>query len=386
MPAIDYKKGISPMSDIANRVINGKRQSRTTYISLITTPRNASWAADRAVKGMGYPLAQFTLPFNRDFFRVNVGGQFKFSYSKWGIVSMVCRVLMITEEEPGSSTINVQAIEDIDHISETIFGEAPHGKWPIEITTLYELENVSIIEAPYVLAGDVIQVIPLASKRSGTEIGFYVYMSIDGGSSYQKIGTSTTYQLYGTLAEPIGQATYQVDEDSDGILIDFDVAKEEDLDQIQTITRSQMISGSNLALLGSEIISFQTVTPVTSTRYRLSDIYWGRFDTENAAHSAGEDFWFIGTSLYTLISHSELVIGSSRKFKYVPFNSGYAGDISEASEVSHSVTGRAQTPYVASNLMANGSTVGRYTSDIALTWTSRIRGEGAGLGDPTTMG
>jgi len=382
---IDYREAIAPVNDPANREIVRRLNSKTVKLSMFTTPRNATWAADRGLKVEAYPLANLSFPANRNFFRVEPGDQFKFSYPQWGISNMICRVVRITEEDLETGAIQVTAIEDIDHISAEAFGEAARGKWPIETETLSALEHVGIIEAPYVLAGDSVKVIPLAAKKAGTEAGYYLYMSIDGGVSYQKIGTIGSYQLYGILAEDYSADTYQIDEQTEGILVDFDVARTEDLDLVQSITRDQMVSGQNIALLGSEIITFQTATPVTATRYRLSGIFRGRYDTEKADHSAGEAFWFIGTDLFQAISHSELAIGANRKFKMVPFTEKNSGDISEASAVDYTITGRAKKPYLPGNLKANGSWIGRYSNDIVLTWTARCRGEGAGIGDPQTV-
>jgi hypothetical protein len=162
------------------------------------------------------------------------------------------------------------------------------------------------------------------------------------------------------------------------------VARTEDLAAIQSITRSLMISGQNAALLGDEIITFKDVTPVTSTRFRISGIFRGRYDTQRQDHSAGTAFWYVGEA-FNLASHSQLVIGASRKFKLLPYTARRAGDISEASVVTVTISGRAMKPHRPGNLMANGSRVGRYSTDIVLTWTNRVRGEGAGHGDPSAV-
>jgi len=186
---IDYREAIAPVNDPANREIVRRLNSKTVKLSMFTTPRNATWAADRGLKVEAYPLANLSFPANRNFFRVEPGDQFKFSYPQWGISNMICRVVRITEEDLETGAIQVTAIEDIDHISAEAFGEAARGKWPIETETLSALEHVGIIEAPYVLAGDSVKVIPLAAKKAGTEAGYYLYMSIDGGVHTSSTGS-----------------------------------------------------------------------------------------------------------------------------------------------------------------------------------------------------
>lgn len=382
MTIIDYRKAIAPMNDRANKYIVKRRNAKTLQLAMFTVTRNASWASDRALKMEGYPLATLNIPVNRNAFRLQVGDQFIFNYPHFGISGMICRVLRITEDNLESGALNVQAMEDIDHLSQDTFGQVAEGKLPIPSQALTALSDVSIIEAPFALVGDVIKVIPLAAKTTGTEIGYYLYMSFDDGASYQKIGTITSYSIHGTLSEAYGASTYKVDELTDGFLVDFDVANTAELSAIQTVTRGQMISGQNLALLGDEIITFKTVSPVTTTQYRISGIYRGRYDTERADHSIGADFWFAGVDLYQTVAHSELALGGDRKFKMVPYNNQTSGDISLASEVDYTITGRAMKPYPAGNLKANGSTIPDYKTDVVLTWSSRFRGLGAGFGNP----
>lgn len=380
---IDYREGIAPRDDRANLEIVRRINSKTVRLMMFCTNRNATWAADRGIKVEAYPIATISFPANRDFFRLDPGDQFKFNYPQWGITDMVCRVLRIGEEDLESGRIMVDVIEDIDHISGEAFGEVAAGKWPIETEFLDPLVNVAIKEAPYSLAGDATMVVPLAAKEVGTENGFYLYMSIDGGSSYSRIATLNYFNLYGTLAAAYSSDTYKIDEQSDGILVDFDVANVEDLDDIQSVTRVQMISGlNNLAILDDEIISFKDVTPVTTTRLKLEGIFRGRFDTDPADHAIGAPFWFLGSTRFEPIAHSELTIGSTKYFKLLPFTTKRSGDISEASAVSHVIEGRGQEPKKPGNLKANGSFTGRYSTDVALTWTPRVRGSGAGRGNP----
>lgn len=385
MPVIDYKDAIAPYNDVANREIVRRINAKTIQLASFCTSRNATWAADKGGKLESYPIARITFSANRKFFRWKPGEQFKFTYNKWGVKDLICRVDRITEENLDTGTIQVVAVEDIDHIAGNFFGEFESGKWPVETQDLSSLDNVAIAEAPYFLVGDVVSIIPLAAKQTGAETGYYLYQSIDGGSSYQQISIVNVYQIYGTLVESYGDDTWQIDEQSNGILIDFDVADTAELDKIQTITRVQMLTKNNLALLGNEIISFQTVTPVTTTRYRLSNIFRGRFDTLPQNHSPGENFWFMGNELYKIVNNTNFNVGAARKFKMVPFNAQTSGEISDATAVDHTIEGRGKKPYQPTNLKANGSTIPFYTGDINLTWTARWRGIGAGIGDPQTV-
>jgi hypothetical protein len=67
----------------------------------------------------------------------------------------------------------------------------------------------------------------------------------------------------------------------------------------------------------------------------------------------------------------------------VPFNLKVVGSIADAEAQDLTVSGVAYTPYRPVNFCANAeSLVSRYDNDIILTWSARMRSEGAGLGIP----
>ena len=70
----------------------------------------------------------------------------------------------------------------------------------------------------------------------------------------------------------------------------------------------------------------------------------------------------------------------------MPYNIKASGLIAEAAALDLTIAGRALTPYIPANLMANGSAfAARYDDDIVLTWSPRYRGKGAGIGLPGTV-
>jgi len=382
MTIIDYKTSIVQSDDLANKIMLGRVNSKTVRLMLYTRSVNASWAANRAIKHEGYPVALYTLPCNRDSFRLEVGDNFIFSDPNKGIVSTVLRVLNITEEDLNSETIVVNAIEDVEYLSSTIINTGTIGQSPFSDWTVDDLENIYIIEAPYALSGNDIEVVPLAAREGSNETGYVLYMSIDGGSSYNMLSTITTFNPHGTLVADYTADTYQID-DQVGFQITF---SNDDVDQISSITRTQLMAGHNLALLGDEIISFMDITPVSGYTYSITGIYRGRLDTVTTDHSAGEDFFFGGTSHFRRISAPEIQTGVTRQFKMVPYNIKSTGDIATASGIELTITGRAKEPYTPWNIKANDEEwYPLYTTDIVLDWDSRIRGTGAGVGDADTV-
>ncbi|MDY7035064.1 MAG: hypothetical protein SV375_02705, partial [Thermodesulfobacteriota bacterium] len=381
---IDYKESNVSIVDNANREIVGKTNSKAIQCALFQNARNAHWAGDRFLKQNSFPMAEISFPANRKVFRYEPGDLFRFTYSPYGITDMVCRVISIKEESVESEVITINAIEDVEYVSQATLDTGSEGKGKKIDYQVVALTYVKIVESPFVVSGDSVSIIPLATREKGIEIGYFTYMSVDGGASYLQVDIVTPFNPYGTLVSEYITDTFQIDDET-GFEIDF---TNSDVNQIQTTTREQLFTGKNLALLGDEILSFQTIEPVDGfdNRYKLSGIYRGRFDTLRKTHNAGEDFYYIGTTNYKEIKHNELIVGASRKFKLVPYSTGDVGSISEATELSLTVGGRGKKPYMPGNLMANGEAFKpRYSTDITLTWSPRKRSDGAGIGNADTV-
>jgi hypothetical protein len=382
--AIDLRKSISnPHAlDIGNVSIQSRVASKTIQLALFTTNANAVWGAKQQLMKESYPFALISIPVNRNMFRLQVGDCFKFSYAPYNISNMICRVLSIEEESLKSENITVHAIEDFYSVTHTISEETTPETIP-GLTDPYDLiafTHQAIIEAPYLLATD-IKVIPIAAKEADMDLGMYIYLSFDDGGSYSMIGGVANLRPYGTLVGNYYADTSYTIDDTDGFMIDF---SNDDVDLIETITWANTLAGiTNNAILGEELITFQTITPVSGTQYKLEGIIRGRLDTEKVDHLDGEDFYWIGSFNITALQHSEIIAGADRKFKLVPYNIKSTGDLSEATAIDEIIGGRAKKCYIPRNFLANGSGfASRYSDDIVLTWSIRYRGRGAGIGIP----
>lgn len=389
--ALNFKKSIgSPISvDIGNQVTQGRIVSKTIQFGLFTTNKNAIWAGNQQLLKESYPFAYISIPVNRNMFRLQVGDVFKFSYAKYGVENMICRVLQIEEQDLKSEKIVIHAMEDIYSIANSIteYTEpVDNASTPSSYEiTVFATEQQQVIELPYYpgspsSVGDgSIVIAPIASIDDPLILGFDVYMSVDSGASYSFVGKSEKIQPYGTITNAYG-LTFTIDL-TEGILVDFVAGQ----DRIENEGWADVFSGNvNVALLGDEFISFQSVTPVTSTQYSLENIIRGRFGSEKQTHSSGETFTVISLGFLT-IENSELVAGAERLFKFLPYNSKNIASLADAIPMTITVSGTAKTPYRPINFLADDERVDpRYTSgeDITLTWSPRFRGKGAGIGIP----
>jgi hypothetical protein len=373
----------SPVAkDQGNMEILGRVVSKTVKFACFTENRNAVWAGRQQLRKASYPYAMITFSANRKAFQLKVGEVFRFSYAPYNISNMVCRVLLKEEESIESESIKITAMEDIFSVALAVeeYTDPDDFTQPGVNFGALPFLIVDAFEAPFALRED-LEVVPLAVRRSLNDMGALVHLSIDGGASYFLLNEVGNIQPYGTLAVAAYSAdTYPLDE-GPGFYVDF--ADADEAAKIETVSWADVFSAAkNNALMGNEIITFKTFTPVTATRYLVSDIVRGRFDTYRMDHAVGEVFWFIGSNIES-VKDAEITPGVTRQFKLVPYNARTAGDVAEAEAVSLALTGRAYTPYIPSNFCANGSSfAARYTDDIVLTWSARYRGGGAGLGIP----
>lgn len=385
--AIDFRKSEAgpTSSDIGNKEIQDRTVSKTVQMALFTTNENAVWAGDNALRKASYPLAMMSFPINRNHFRLEVGDSFKLTYSKYSISEMICRVLQISEENLESENITITAVEDVFSVtSEKGTSDAPtdHSIEPPDYT-VSAIEHQNVIEAPYKVVMDAIAVIPMAAKVDGNELGYLLYMSSDDGASYSLLKSIGVFNPYGTLAREYPAGTYQID-DAYGLIVDF---VNDDTDTFETITRQGLLGISNLAVVGNEIMTFQTITPISGgsgKRYHLTGIYRGRFDTEREEHSEGDGIFLADGENLQYVQNEALLAGTSRKFKFVSYNVKATGAIADSSVTELSIVSRSRKPYDLLNFRANGDKeAAQYRDDIVLTWSPRVRGDGAGFYAPT---
>lgn len=389
MPAIDFKSALgNPTSvDHANIEIQGMRVSRTVKMALFTINENAVRQGDYILSRESYPIARIRFTANRNVFRLQPGDPFKFVFPKYGITEMICRVVFIEEEDVESEKITVTAMEESINATQpiTTYTEPDNYRRRRPSGAVEALTPCAIVETPYALVGEELVLTFLVPKRTGNEAGYHIYMSQDG-TEYYKLKSSSFFQVHGTLAEDYPETT--TIDDERGVLIDFDSAQ--NLDLLQSISLIELLGNRNTSIIGDEFVTFQTVTPVTASQYRLTGVYRGRWGTVNKAHSTGENFYFNGVSV-AMTRHATFLAGSTRYFKFIPYSTSQTGSLGGATVYSHTFTGEAFKPYEVINLKVNDDSYWPTydgvpsPSNMVLTWHGRIRGQGTGIGDPSVV-
>lgn len=383
---IDLKETSVVVNDPGNRAIVGYTTTSLSNRLMFTHKTDAYWSAENTLRETAYPVASIVFPANRKVFKLQPGDLFRLNYSPYSISEMVCRVLSINEESLGSERIVITAREAIEYVTEPISTgliSIPDNIAAPAIKTVKALLDIKVIEAPYLLAGDEIKLLPIVAQETGDESGYRVYESVDGGTTYREIAEVSVYNPHGLLTEYY-EVTGNIDDSEDGIVIDFDSG---DYSELESISRTELFSAINLCILDNEIMSFETIELVSGTQYRLTGINRGMMGTEIEEHSGGANFFFIGDNYRELITFEFPPHGATRYYKFVPFSNAMDGEISNAIAQTLTYTGVALAPYPPTNVKCNDeiSEFATYSTDCVLTWTGTVRGGGSGYGDPDSV-
>ena len=395
---INIKAAAAQSEDSGNTEVLDRNAGKTIRLMMFGTSANGEWAAERNVRKLGIPLREMEVKINRKGFQYVVGQPLRVSYASRNISEVVFRIMNVKESASDSETVTLQLLEDADYLSSAValLGGTERGGSQVDYT-VQALTDIRIIENPYAMAGEEIQLLPLFGRKKGTEIGYQIYHSLDG-TTYTLKGTGTSYAVYGVTVNVFDWWRSTTDKVFN-LIVDFDLAA--DAAGIGDLARAEVITGKNLALLCSgateEIFCFDTIEPegTVAGRMLISGFIRGRYDTPKQHWPIGSEVYFVGLPRAGL-TDANYLHNSTRYFKFVPYNSKAIEDITNSIPITHLITSRAFCPYIPGNLRLDGksdesiggctySFAGSDSRELKLMWSPRIRGAGAGLGNPDEL-
>lgn len=199
--------------------------------------------------------------------------------------------------------------------------------------------------------------------------GAKLFRSVDGGVSYTDIVTTSQDDIMGTVFTTLGN--FHGGNVRDHINY-VDVMIDAGGGELSSTTAANVHAGANAAMLGSEMIQWQTATLIAPRTYRLRDLWRGRQGTEWAmgTHSVGERF----VKLTLLDRVFSTALNVERHYKAVSFGKTLAS----TDEIEFTDTGISQKPYSPTHVGGGRDASG----DIIIEWTRRSRLTGTGWMDP----
>ncbi len=119
-------------------------------------------------------------------------------------------------------------------------------------------------------------------------------LSIDGGTSWADAGQTSGLAIIGSALTTLASGSATLIDAANAF--EVQLANPEML--LSDANSDVLLNGTNLALLGGELLQFGTATPLGNGRWRLGQLWRGRRGTEEAVagHSEGESFVLLDTN------------------------------------------------------------------------------------------
>jgi hypothetical protein len=232
--------------------------------------------------------------------------------------------------------------------------DAPHGPTVLEVLDLPAHTGAVAVAPRLYLA--------VAGASSGWRRADLL-VSADRGASYVSLGVASVPAPLGQTLDALPAAPSIVWDTSSSVAVEL---INEDM-WLEGRSRASLLSGANLALVGDEIIQFQSAEPISLRCFRLSGLLRGRFGTEHAIgrHRAGDRFVLLETSALTQFEPPASMISSVLRFKAVSPNQA----ATEVDPVEVEVQARALKPLSPVHLSVRKQPSG----DLEIRWIRRSR-------------
>jgi hypothetical protein len=175
--------------------------------------------------------------------------------------------------------------------------------------------------------------------------GALIEVSLDGGLSYFSSFNVTTPAVCGTLASSLGTHPLEYPDDINTCMVDLLNPN----DGLEAASQTQMQNGTNLAIIGNEVLQFGDATE-TSTPGTWHLGYWfrGRKGTAPTTHAIGERFVLLDRSDLTYLPMQLSYLGRTLTIRATSLN----GLDTDVTTTSFTYTGQAQVEYPVAYLSA----------------------------------
>jgi hypothetical protein len=154
--------------------------------------------------------------------------------------------------------------------------------------------------------------------------GAQLYISRDGGGTYDDMeaGLLLVESTIG-FAETVLGSPIWLEQFDEKCTVDVRLVE----GSLASVTRTDVLNGLNVALLGDEIIQFRTATALSATQWRLSGLLRGRLGTDWAvgAHAINERFVLLDRAAARFVRQGSADVGVEHMVKAVSIGNRLAG-------------------------------------------------------------
>lgn len=218
---------------------------------------------------------------------------------------------------------------------------------------VYGIRNSTAFELPKEFEFGADSHVYVAWAAKGRPAGATLYVSADG-STYAPARTITPYQVSGVVLSDLPSNTHFA-ENVDLFLSpasNYNVNSNQwDYeDYLTDVSQDAMHAGAGLIWVGSEMLSFASLTLLSQNKYRAARVYRGWGGTPVAAHSSGDTFYKQGAGVFA-IPYTANQIGTNLYYKVAPFGfNGIEYPVSSIDAKQYTVQGLFYKPRLPSDL------------------------------------
>jgi hypothetical protein len=346
--------------DLANWHIQGGVVSTEIRYLGVRTRALANKLAYRDLRALTYPLAKCRLKVNRRAYDFHPGKVFVLNWPPLGLEQIVMRVGRINYGSLTDGTIELDAVEDLFSLADSIYADPPPTGWQDPVSPPQNVSLQRLLEMPYHWQrpeGTLCRPLIAAGAPSGDSTAYDLFAAVSG-EPLAKAGRRRF--------TPTGLLSAALSHTASTLVLDA-------LDNPGVIVPSaNQAAGRNVVQIDDELIAYQDMTLNPDGSHTLTNLWRGVMDTVPAAHAEDARVWFVGTargSVATLY-----VANTTLALKYLTLTPRGRLPIANATLRQIGFTGRAQKPYPPADLRVNNS---RYPAAIlgqaAMTWRHRDR-------------
>lgn len=237
---------------------------------------------------------------------------------KMGVIKL--QVTATKEQDDGTISVTLQP-----------FSVAVSSVMPNDVTPMqgYQINNglpagfvnpPLILEPPANLTNGVAQVWAAISGGDGTTEnvvwgGCTVYISADGGTDYQAVGTQDTPARMGKLTAALPAFTGSNPDAAHTLSVDLAMSGGD----LQSVSAGDASSNTTLSYMNGEYLSFETATLTTPNGYDITNLWRNLYGTAGASHAIGDLFARLDENIFEFNLPKEY-IGVPLKFKFQSYN------------------------------------------------------------------
>ena len=323
------------------------------------------------MKRNSYPASEIKFKTTLAYSLLLPGDVVRISYNDYGITNADFRITTIDAAGIDRNEVAITATQMVETLFDDVYIVQGGTSWDEQTTAPVPLTHVRIVELPFTNKyGFDPAFLILAAREHLNESSFVVMTSAEETQGFQAKDEFRQFSQYGTLAADY-PLTYSVDDGAAGI--EFTPFHADP--QFDTLTRTGLFSTNRVAVIGDEIVAFQTVTALPGGNYRLAGIVRGVLGTTPTVHATNAPIWlaYLGDNIMTKFNLATFYA------KVVPRLLGRSAPVTEIAAIEVVTAYKARVPRNPARIIAT-----RSGSDVTLQlWPSTPSIRGAGDAAPS---